>query len=139
MKGLRNVKPQTFNPKPRYPDMGRIIYLDIWFVKPLNTAPKMQKKVTKRYNYITKSYNTKPKYLKIWEKVLSLRNVFIRDNVLFKFPPLHGGPAFSGGYLTRIVMSSILIYRQKETFTSFLEIGSGYLSGLVLFFMVWET
>jgi len=43
MKGLRNVKPQTFNPKPRYPDMGRIIYLDIGFVKPLNTAQKCRK------------------------------------------------------------------------------------------------
>ena len=39
--GALMSNPKPSNPKPRYPDMGRIIYLDIWFVKPLNTAPKM--------------------------------------------------------------------------------------------------
>ena len=90
----------------------------------LNTAQKMQKNITKCYNNITKCYNTKPKYLEIWEKINGLRNVFYSGYQGYFFIPAPAGPPPAAGYLTKIVMSCILISTLR----------SGYLSGLVSIF-----
>lgn len=77
--GVRNVKPQTLVSQTSYPHICQTSYPQngAYYIPNILVcqAPKMWKKVTKRYNFITKSYNNKPKYPNIWEKVLMDRNV----------------------------------------------------------------
>lgn len=100
----------------------------------LNTAQKMQKNITKRYNNITKCYNTKPKYLEIWEKINGLRNVFYSGYQGYFSIPAPAGPPPAAGYLTRIVIPSILIVLNLALQHLIQYLGSGYLSGQVPIF-----